>query len=212
MDEFDVFIRYNNAITIVHKVTNATSSFLIDIVSARNPFGIDSSVRGENQKSNNTHLTLYSSKGIGYISENGIKDAFQLVNSYKIFMGKVLSGHLGETDENGQVKVISSIIEAKPQEISTDSYLAFGPFNDKNCVANLHKYLRTKFLRFLLLQALTSMNISRGNFRFVPLQNFTNESDIDWYKSVEDIDYQLYTKYHLINEEITFIEKMIKPM
>ena len=212
LDEFDVFIRYNNAITIVHKVTNATSSFLIDIVSARNPFGIDSSVRGENQKSNNTHLTLYSSKGIGYISENGIKDAFQLVNSYKIFMGKVLSGHLGETDENGQVKVISSIIEAKPQEISTDSYLAFGPFNDKNCVANLHKYLRTKFLRFLLLQALTSMNISRGNFRFVPLQNFTNESDIDWYKSVEDIDYQLYTKYHLINEEITFIEKMIKPM
>lgn len=196
LDEFDVFIRYNNAITIVHKVTNATSSFLIDIVSARNPFGIDSSVRGENQKSNNTHLTLYSSKGIGYISENGIKDAFQLVNSYKIFMGKVLSGHLGETDENGQVKVISSIIEAKPQEISTDSYLAFGPFNDKNCVANLHKYLRTKFLRFLLLQALTSMNISRGNFRFVPLQNFTNESDIDWYKSVEDIDYQLYTKYH----------------
>lgn len=212
LDEFDVFIRYNNAITIVHKVTNATSSFLIDIVSARNPFGIDSSVRGENQKSNNTHLTLYSSKGIGYISENGIKDAFQLVNSYKIFIGKVLSGHLGETDENGQVKVISSIIEAKPQEISTDSYLAFGPFNDKNCVANLHKYLRTKFLRFLLLQALTSMNISRGNFRFVPLQNFTNESDIDWYKSVEDIDYQLYTKYHLINEEITFIEKMIKPM
>lgn len=212
LDEFDVFIRYNNAITIVHKVTNATSSFLIDIVSARNPFGIDSSVRGVNQKTNNTPLTLYSSKGIGYISENGIKDTFQLVNSYKIFMGKVLSGHLGETDENGQVKIISSIIEAKPQEVSTDSYLAFGPFNDKDCVANLRKYLRTKFLRFLLLQALTSMNISRGNFRFVPLQNFTPKSDINWYKSIEDIDYQLYAKYNLNNEEIAFIEKMIKPM
>ena len=107
---------------------------------------------------------------------------------------------------------ISSIIEAKPQEVSTDSYLAFGPFNDKDCVANLRKYLRTKFLRFLLLQALTSMNISRGNFRFVPLQNFTPKSDINWYKSIEDIDYQLYAKYNLDNEEIAFIEKMIKPM
>lgn len=55
-------------------------------------------------------MTLYSSKGIGYISETGIKDIFQFVNSYNIFMGKVLSEHLAETDENGQVKVISSII------------------------------------------------------------------------------------------------------
>lgn len=110
LDEFDIFIQYNNAIAIVHRVTNVISSFLIDIVSAHNPFGIDSSVRGKNQKSNDTPLTLYSSKGIGYISETGIKDIFQFVNSYNIFMGKILSEHLAETDENGQVKVISSMI------------------------------------------------------------------------------------------------------
>ena len=56
------------------------------------------------------------------------------------------------------------------------------------------------------------MNISRGNFRFVPLQNFTSKSDINWYKSIENIDYQLCVKYNLNNEEIAFIEKMIKPM
>lgn len=73
-------------------------------------------------------------------------------------------------------------------------------------------YLRTRFLRFLLLQSLVSMNISRNNFRFVPLQNFTDKSDIDWEKSVPEIDQQLYAKYNLTKEEIAFIESMIKPM
>ena len=56
------------------------------------------------------------------------------------------------------------------------------------------------------------MNISRGNFRFVPLQDFTSQSDIDWSKTVADIDQQLYKKYNLSDEEIKFIEQMIKPM
>jgi hypothetical protein len=56
------------------------------------------------------------------------------------------------------------------------------------------------------------MNISRGNFRFVPLQNFTSNSDIDWSKSIAEIDAQLYKKYGLSEEEISFIESMIKPM
>lgn len=56
------------------------------------------------------------------------------------------------------------------------------------------------------------MNISRGNFRFVPIQDFTEGSDIDWSKSVAEIDAQLYAKYNLSDEEIAFIESMIKPM
>ena len=74
------------------------------------------------------------------------------------------------------------------------------------------QYLRTKFLRFLLLQSLVSMNISRNNFRFVPLQDFTDKSDINWEKSVLEIDQQLYTKYGLSEDEISFIESMIKSM
>lgn len=56
------------------------------------------------------------------------------------------------------------------------------------------------------------MNISRNNFRFVPLQDFTDKSDIDWEKSVSEIDQQLYTKYGLSEDEISFIESMIRPM
>lgn len=76
----------------------------------------------------------------------------------------------------------------------------------------LSYYLKTKFFRYLLLQALASMNISRGNFRFVPLQDFTVQSDIDWNKSISEIDQQLYDKYGLSEEEIAFIEGKIKEM
>ena len=76
----------------------------------------------------------------------------------------------------------------------------------------MKKYIATKFQRFLLLQALTSIHITKDSFIFVPLQDFTANSDIDWSKSVADIDRQLYAKYGLSEEEIAFIEKMIKPM
>ena len=127
-------------------------------------------------------------------------------------MGKVLSGHIGETDENGQAKVISTIQTLRPKEVSTDSYLVLGAFDNETESNNLAMYLKTKFLRFMLLQSLASMNISRGNFRFVPIQDFTDSSDIVWSKSIKNIDRQLYRKYDLTDEEIGFIERMIKPM
>lgn len=127
-------------------------------------------------------------------------------------MGKVLSGHIGETDNNGQVKVISSVFYSSPNEVCTDSYLVIGCFESKIEAINIEKYFKTKFLRFLLLQSLVSMNISKGNFRFVPIQDFTPQSDIDWTQSIADIDKQLYRKYKLDEDEIEFIEKMIKPM
>ena len=76
----------------------------------------------------------------------------------------------------------------------------------------MKKYIATKFQRFLLLQALISIRITKDSFIFVPLQDFTANSDIDWSKSIADIDRQLYAKYGLSEEEIAFIEKMIKPM
>lgn len=210
LDEYEIFIRYNKAISIIHKVVSHKS--ISEIVSARNPFGLGSSVRGLENKTEKTPILVYSSRGHGYISKNELKDNEELFGSYKLLMGKVLSGHIGETDMNGQVKVIATIKTAKPQEVSTDSYLVVGPVAGLIEVNNLHSYFRTKFLRFLLLQSLASMNISRANFRFVPLQDFTFNSDIDWSKSISEIDAQLYAKYGLSEEEMAFIESMIKPM
>ena len=210
LNEFDVFVRYNRALPIIKKVH--TDNVLSDLVFARNPFNLDSSIRGESESDEETDIKVYSSKGIGYLRYSDITTNQDLVGKYKVLMGKVLSGHLGETNEEGQVKVIATLQVASPQEVSTDSYLVIGEFYSRIQANNLIQYLRTKFLRFLLLQSLVSMNISRNNFRFVPLQDFSDESDIDWGKSIKGIDEQLYAKYNLTNEEISFIESMIKPM
>jgi len=74
------------------------------------------------------------------------------------------------------------------------------------------KYIKTKFARTLLgVLKITQDNLPR-TWSKIPLQNFTSKSDIDWTKSISEIDQQLYKKYNLSQEEIDFIEKMIKPM
>lgn len=68
------------------------------------------------------------------------------------------------------------------------------------------------FVRFLVLQTISSIHITKNNFIFVPLQDFTENSDIDWSKSIHEIDLQLYKKYNLDDTEIEFIEKNVKEM
>ena len=72
--------------------------------------------------------------------------------------------------------------------------------------------MSSKFLRFCVGILKVSQNLYQNVYAFVPLQDFTSESDIDWSKSIEEIDAQLYAKYNLSDEEISFIESMIKPM
>ena len=127
-------------------------------------------------------------------------------------MSKATAEHAGEPDKNGQFKIVSRIELLIPKEVCTDSYLIIGESNNKNIVINEYKYIKTKFARFLLMLAVSSINLSSDKFQFVPLQDFTEGSDIDWSKSIEEIDKQLYAKYNLTEEEISFIESMIKPM
>ena len=74
------------------------------------------------------------------------------------------------------------------------------------------KYIKSKFARAMLGVLKVTQHNPKSTWKFVPLQDFTVNSDIDWSKSVADIDRQLYAKYGLSEEEIAFIEKMIKPM
>ena len=145
-------------------------------------------------------------------SRKEINACLDYIDKYNVITGKALSGHLGESDENGQVKVLATTKIILPGEVCTESYIVMGKFDTKFEANNLYKYLCTKVVRFLLLQALPTMDIRKESFRFVPLQDFTNSSDIDWSKSIEDIGRQLYRKYGLDDKEIGFIERMIKPM
>ena len=122
------------------------------------------------------------------------------------------SEHAGEPDKNGMFKILSRTELINPSEACTDSYLVIGSFINKDEADALLKYLKSKFSRFLLLQAVTSINLSKDKFDFIPLENFTVNSDIDWSKSIPEIDKQVYKKYGFTKEEIGFIESMIKPM
>ena len=97
-------------------------------------------------------------------------------------------------------------------EICTHSYILIGMFEKKEEADNVLKYLKTKFVRFLILLALTSIHISKSTFQFVPIQDFTYKSDIDWNKSLPDIDKQFYEKYNLSKDEVAVIEEKIKSM
>ena len=74
------------------------------------------------------------------------------------------------------------------------------------------KYIRTRFARLLLGTLKVTQDNPKDTWSNVPMQDFTADSDIDWSKSIEEIDAQLYAKYLLSNDEIAFIESMIKPM
>lgn len=103
---------------------------------------------------------------------------------------------------DGNYQVISSLQILKPNEVCTETYLILGVYNREEYAKNLMSYVSTKFFRFLLLQALTSIHITKDSFCFVPMQDFSKP----W------TDEELYQKYKLSQEEIDFIESMIKPM
>ena len=84
-------------------------------------------------------------------------------------------------------------------------------FAEADEAANYMTYLKTKFVRFLMLQTITSQDLSPEKFMFVPSQDFTTSSDIDWTQEITLVDQQLYRKYKLTDDEIILIEKTIKP-
>ena len=126
-------------------------------------------------------------------------------DKWRVFIAKANgSGLFGET--------LSTPIVAAPKEGHTATFLSVGAYKTQFEAKAVFKYLHTKFLRALMGIVKVTQNTTRDVFQFVPLQDFTSHSDIDWSKSIPDIDQQLYRKYNLSPDEKAFIEKMIKPM
>lgn len=94
----------------------------------------------------------------------------------------------------------------------TDTFLSIGKFASAEEASACLKYVKSKFARCMLGTLKATQHNPKDTWANVPMQDFTADSDIDWSKSVEEIDAQLYAKYHLSDDEIAFIESMIKPM
>ena len=109
-------------------------------------------------------------------------------------------------------EVISSPITATPGVGSTETFLSIGILDSEYEMDAALKYIKTKFARALLGVLKTTQDITPDKWKYVPLQDFTAHSDIDWSKSVAEIDRQLYRKYDLTADEIEFIETHVKEM
>ena len=139
-----------------------------------------------------------------YIREDYVKKVCNLFK-YKIFLPKANGiGTLGE--------VLSLPIIASPGIGATETFLSIGSFDTKREAEFALKYVKTKFARVLLGTLKTTQDITPEKWKNVPLQDFTESSDIDWTKPVREIDRQLYAKYGLDENEINFIESHVKEM
>lgn len=200
LNEYPFFVRSNQAIGIIRKIKNKREEDMSSMVHSRNCFKIYSNEIGHSTYTKGDFI-LYSLKGRSYISAKKIVDRDRIADKYKVIITKAMSGGNKPSSE-GNYLIISSLKVISPKEVCTETYLCVGDFNNKEEALNLKSYISTSFFRFLLLQALTSINISKDKFIFVPLQDFTQE----W------TDEKLYAKYGLSQDEIAFIESMIKPM
>lgn len=214
-EDSDILIRHSIGIEMINKINSHKDfeSFESHISSLR-PFGFrgyftkDEKFRESKNGLTNPVICYGKGKQVGYIERDEISKNTEWIDRFKVYTPRANNIGTELNDDN-----LNSFVGV-PNTICTESYLVIGvDFNLNELSAkNLMKYLTTKFARFQHSLGKASQDATSKTFRFVPVQNFTSESDIDWNKSTQEIDKQLYDKYKLTQEEIDFIESMIKPM
>lgn len=200
LGEYSTFIRQAEAINIVHKVLNNCKITMDSIVYSRKPFGLDNGYIGQLTPFSGS-VTLFGSQGISYIKEEEIIQNAHLLNEWKVIASKA-SAQGGRADSEGKRKVLPKVEVLSPGTICTESYLLLFHTSIQIEAENAASYVKTMFFRFLLSLKVITQNISKDSFSFVPLQDFSHP----W------TDEMLYKKYGLDDNEIAFIESMIRPM
>ena len=193
----DMFVRYNEAIAILHKVWKFEEPTFEKLVTGQKPFGFPTTFKGRDKKISDNDVMVYGSKGDGYVTPMEITSNKELVDSWKVLIARAGSG----SDK------FPHIILGKPfvpplHTASTETYVAIGPFNSKQEADNVTKYISTQFFRFLVMLLKPTQDALRKVYSYVPVQDFTEE----W------TDEKLYKKYGITEDEIAFIESMIRPM
>lgn len=213
--ETEIFIRHQTALEILEKVKGKVGfKSFENHVSSRKPFGLDgafsNSPKFRSTKEGLTEpLTCFGkAKKVGYVEKGQFKFKEHLIKAFKVFTPYANNIGTELNDDN-----LNTFI-GEPGTICTETFIMLG-YNlklNKESASNLSKYFTTKFSRFLHSLAKASQHGTSKTYKFVPLQDFTPNSDIDWSQSIPEIDQQLYKKYKLSAEEIAFVERMIKPM
>jgi hypothetical protein len=212
----DILIRHSIALEIISKVkSHKDFKTFENHISSRKPFDLEGNVVNDakkfrlDKKGLKKPIMCYGkSKKIGYVERDEITKNANWIDNYKVFAPYANNIGTELNDDNLNAFV------GEPKTICTETYIVMGATLNLDLITstNLVKYFSTKFARFMHSLPKVSQHGTSKTYKFVPLQNFTAKSDIDWSKSTVEIDKQLYAKYKLIQEEIDFIESMIKSM
>lgn len=206
----DVFIRFNEGLSIIKKVMAAengkTASLSLpenkrfdQLVSSRKPFGLETTFKGKVTKRTGDVL-VYQNGGTAFVARNSVSTGAELIDKWKIYVGRAAPG-TGNRDTYPH-KIISTPFIGEPGSISSETYLCIGPFDSKSESESALSYLSCRLTRLLILLHKPSQDTTRKVYAFVPTQVWTRR----W------TDEDLYAKYGITASEIAFIEKVVRPM
>jgi len=216
-NNLDIIIPLNSMVSIINKIKNMKGFIsMMTITKGRNAFNVVGNKKVIKQISSDKHFknavkVFCAHQEIRYIERKYITKNIDLIDNWKVFISKA-NGSAGTLSSDKQVYVLGKPFIGEPNSVCTDSLIPIGNFNNRVEALNLQQYIKTKFFRFIVGVLKVSQNLYQNVYSLVPVQNFTNKSDINWNCSIEEIDKQLYKKYKLTKEEIKYIESMIKPM
>ena len=192
----DSFIRFNSSISILEKIKQFQESSFIQLVSSRKPFGIATNEKIDTEKGING-IKIYAYPKNGYIESSKVS-----ANKQSVYKPKVLISYAYGERGSFPYLVIGKPFIGEVNSCCSETYLMIGPFDTTNECENVMSYIRTKFFRFLVLLRKNTQHATSKVYQFVPLQDFSHP----W------TDEMLYKKYNLTEDEIAFIESMIRPM
>jgi len=208
LSEYDILVRNNESVQLIRRIQENPCQKMDTVVYARNVFGIPSDFRGQPNPDSEHSIKMYCSEksnsmAATYIRERDVPKENSLISKYKVIMGKVVprGGEVGVDPKIGY-RAISTVQVLYPNSVFTDSYLLLAAFDKEEEAINFAQYMTLRFPRFLLHETYSSMNISKGNFRFVPFLDYSRA----W------TDKQLYEQFGCSKEEIDMIDSMIRPL
>ncbi|QIW16082.1 restriction endonuclease [Pasteurellaceae bacterium RH1A] len=193
----DVFIRYNQAISILRKVQKFNEPSFSELISGAKPFGLRTFFKGSPKpyKDRLDNVFLFQNKGSSYVTLDDIPKGREWIFRHKVIVPYAVGTGDGKTDKVNP-------IYAGLNTACTETYLVIGPFDNEDICQNVMSYIETKFLHFMLTLKKNTQHATRRAYEFVPMQDFSKP----W------TDAELYVKYGLSKQEIEFIESMIRPM
>lgn len=197
-DGAKAFIRFNKSINILKKVRSKNEKTMNELVSTRKPFGLATNFEEyKEEKDKEYNIKLYKTRSQAFVSRDKIIKNPEWIDMYKVFEPYASPG----SDDYPHLILSKPIVEG-PGTACTETYLVINPTNDEDIAKNVATYMETQFFRFMLSLLKSTQHITKNIYSFVPQQDFTKI----W------TDEMLYKKYGINEEEIKFINTIVKPL